>query len=768
MPNTEKPKGAINVSPIIHTDPLNSLINDVRKDVPTGLMNKLANMFSPAIGGGKKDPTDTNKDGTKQKVVTEQPNSEYTPDNEYVTPAEKLDPESVRRMYEHLKHESDTLRGEQLALEKEKQRVQARHDELAQKEASVQNTFVKEKSKLTKEQEAWNKRKEHEESKHQTFMHDEQRNLRKQKEEVERHKRQLQQSVNDNIEQMREFESVRQAQASEQQNLQDTLENERQRARQLQLDLERAREAEQEATRLRHLAEQLPHDQPDNASESASTDGERSNQWNGYQSNRGGYHGNRGSRGNSHHGASRGGAHSHLNNRGGNHGHRNGHGSGRSNHNQDSRGGHHNNNRGRHSNRGRSGGHHVPYDDYSDTNSSDPRDEALTQLNRSMTAQIRVLSDMSERTIYASKEAHVQNCTPCDGTDPKKFAIWIEDVKRIVRLSNLSHTYVATHTSRGSLSRYVTELEEENLEWPQMKAMLQERFSAAGNCSMAKQLLSTLKQDDKPMHEYISEFTDLLEQAHSLTPADSASGVMTSFFINGIKNPWVKNPLRNKDASSLQEMFKLALREENKQKIRDQDFGKFDHKPARNNAESVFEISIHELECNAISGKGCYNCGDPGHIAMYCKKPKQCFRCSSDKHFVRDCTEPDPRAAAKQLSTSGAQRPFKHAPRQDSYADKMASILEKLEKLLDSSNKPTHQPREEKSNDQKSNGKDLEGQPQRSNYIKNSNFQGRKPFVQSNRSGQSRVNEVEEDQHFADQNSDQDQHFDQREQDSKN
>ena len=105
-----------------------------------------------------------------------------------------------------------------------------------------------------------------------------------------------------------------------------------------------------------------------------------------------------------------------------------------------------------------------------------------------------------------------------------------------------------------------------------MKPLLQERFSECGNSTMAKHKLTSFKQTDLSMYEYISKFSDLVELAYTLTPTDQASMNLASNFIKGIMNPYIKNKLRSCKISNLQDIFKFALEEDQKQKTRALDF----------------------------------------------------------------------------------------------------------------------------------------------------------------------------------------------------
>ena len=122
---------------------------------------------------------------------------------------------------------------------------------------------------------------------------------------------------------------------------------------------------------------------------------------------------------------------------------------------------------------------------------------------------------------------------------------------------------------------------------------------------MAKHKLTTFRQTDLAMHEYISKFSDLVEHAYTLMPIDPASMILASNVIEGIMNPYIKNKLRPCKISNLQDMFKFALEKDQKQKIRASDF---ETKPD----------TIAHCHIQAIKGRTFYKCGNEGHFIKDC------------------------------------------------------------------------------------------------------------------------------------------------------
>ena len=165
---------------------------------------------------------------------------------------------------------------------------------------------------------------------------------------------------------------------------------------------------------------------------------------------------------------------------------------------------------------------------------------------------------------------------------------------------------MALATFTGPLHKHITELMALGINWDVIKNKVQERFSEFGSPIVAQSKLSSFTQGTMAMHEYISEFTGLVEHAHQIKPTDTGSHFLATQFIQGISNFYIKSRLRllisKTQLHNLSELFGFALQEDQKQKIRELDFGKDET----------------HIDINAIKGKGS-------------------FKCSSEDHFIKDC-----------------------------------------------------------------------------------------------------------------------------------
>ena len=192
----------------------------------------------------------------------------------------------------------------------------------------------------------------------------------------------------------------------------------------------------------------------------------------------------------------------------------------------------------------------------------------LDKFEKSMVQQNNLLHESLRQSVAASKEYYLSNAKPCVWQYCPDFSTWLENVSRISIISCKDPESIALATSRGSLHKYVRQLHSSGKNWPAMKPLLQERFLECGNSTMAKHKLTTFRQMDLAMHEYISKFSDLVEHAYTLTSTDPASMILASNFIEGIMNPYIRNKLKSCQISNLEDIFKFALEVDQKQKIR--------------------------------------------------------------------------------------------------------------------------------------------------------------------------------------------------------
>jgi hypothetical protein len=347
----------------------------------------------------------------------------------------------------------------------------------------------------------------------------------------------------------------------------------------------------------------------------------------------------------------------------------------------------------------------------------------VDKLEQSMSQQNNTLKLSMYQAQLDSKEQYLVNADKCDGSDFKAFSSWLEQINTLTLVMNKDPELIAIATSRGALHQFVMELNHEKLPWYRMKARLQERFSEFGNKAMAKSRVTSVKQEQLPMYEYIRKYNEIVDAAYGIGPENSITQTLCSNFIDGVDNPHVRNKLRNFEASCLQELFEKAMKEDQKQKIRSIDFQNHRSSP------------ILECDVDAIGHGNCFKCGGPGHLAAQCSKPSQCFNCGKPGHFSKECTEPRKPRAKPQDDT----QPDSPAPKADdeSTNSKLLEAMYTLIKALKYS-KPEYQskPRSYYNNGQ--NG----GKQYHNNNNKYSH--NKRPFTKVNEVGEADLDDEDE------------------------
>ena len=216
-----------------------------------------------------------------------------------------------------------------------------------------------------------------------------------------------------------------------------------------------------------------------------------------------------------------------------------------------------------------------------------------------------------------NKQHHLNMAPSYDGKDTKQFYTWLDEVERLSIQYGMAKTEVAQITSRGSVHKYIQELQLQNLGWDTIKVKLRERFSDCTSTAAAQNKLSLLKQDGNSMHEYIAHFSDLLGHAYNAKATDVGTNFLANQFIQGIDetNKYTKNKLREKSGNNLDYYFQEAMRLQHKQEIRAIDFGP--------------NLPTQSLECTDINAIR--------------SGPMTNFNCKSPDHLIRDCPKPNNR-----------------------------------------------------------------------------------------------------------------------------
>ena len=136
-----------------------------------------------------------------------------------------------------------------------------------------------------------------------------------------------------------------------------------------------------------------------------------------------------------------------------------------------------------------------------------------------------VIQKLSTSVIMQTKIAKQQlliQAKAYDGKDPKEISDWLDKVDRHSSQHGNTHLEVAIQTSKGYVHKYIKEMQKQGLDWDNTKFRFRERYSECNSSAAARSKLTTLKQNRRPMHAYILNLTDLLENAYGINPLTQA------------------------------------------------------------------------------------------------------------------------------------------------------------------------------------------------------------------------------------------------------
>ena len=233
--------------------------------------------------------------------------------------------------------------------------------------------------------------------------------------------------------------------------------------------------------------------------------------------------------------------------------------------------------------------------------------ESLISLFDKFEKSLQIQNLTLQQSVTSSKEHYISNAKTYDGKDPKEFNQWLESVSRLSRISGKDLLEVAMAISTGALHRHISELMALGIDWDIIKSKIQERFSEFGSPVVAQNKLTTFTHKTMAMHEYISEFNSIIEYTYNIKPTEKASHLLASNFIQGIQNPYIKNKLRSYTIENLSELFGFALKEDQKQKVTELDFGNSSH-----------QQTTAPCDINVIKSNECYKCGSHDHFIKDC------------------------------------------------------------------------------------------------------------------------------------------------------
>ena len=130
----------------------------------------------------------------------------------------------------------------------------------------------------------------------------------------------------------------------------------------------------------------------------------------------------------------------------------------------------------------------------------------LDKFEKSIVQQNNVLHEILRQSVTASKEHYLSNAKQCYGKIALDFSTWLDDVNWISTISCKDSESIVLATSRGSLHKYVR------------AAFITGKTYRVWKFQNGQTWITTFRQTNLAMHEYISKFSDFLSIHTPLHP----------------------------------------------------------------------------------------------------------------------------------------------------------------------------------------------------------------------------------------------------------
>ncbi|XP_063947599.1 uncharacterized protein LOC135152058 [Daucus carota subsp. sativus] len=284
--------------------------------------------------------------------------------------------------------------------------------------------------------------------------------------------------------------------------------------------------------------------------------------------------------------------------------------------------------------------------------------------------------------------------------DPHVANTWIKEMEKVIEISECldeQKVKFATHSLRGEAVFWwdtVKQTEDcSTMTWTRFKELFFDKYFPTCMKNEMEMKFLGLKQEGMSVLEYLSKFLELSRFAPHQVNTEARK---CQRFQEGLK-PQIRERVSLLELEQFDKLVgkaRIAEREyeartqffNNKKRGRDTEFGgnlgyKKDDKKFQKTKKESFrgndrKTTIPECKKCGLKHGGdicyradglCYNCGEKGHIATQCPKPKviSCYSCGKSGHVSRDCPQKGVKQGVEtKENRTTTSRPFQQsAPR---------------------------------------------------------------------------------------------------------
>ena len=258
--------------------------------------------------------------------------------------------------------------------------------------------------------------------------------------------------------------------------------------------------------------------------------------------------------------------------------------------------------------------------------------QIATQANKKNTEALeRVNKSMRQRDhdhMFMSIEVY-------DGTDPKKFEPWIEQIEIACRISGRDPRVVALAKSTGAVTEVIRSMRP-GLTWTEFKNELKRCFSESKSIVHAAAIFDSFRkqEDNENLRSYIHKYTKLHREATKRSSEDEYDTQAELHFLSRLRNSNIASKISQSaefekyETFSLQKCMEKALILESRLQVREMvtqsreavddktpEVMEIDAKPIEEEINTMPEDKPpNRSKANCI----CYKCGGYGHYGKEC------------------------------------------------------------------------------------------------------------------------------------------------------
>ena len=258
--------------------------------------------------------------------------------------------------------------------------------------------------------------------------------------------------------------------------------------------------------------------------------------------------------------------------------------------------------------------------------------QIATQANKKNT---EALERLNESTRQRDHDHMFMSIEVYDGTDPKKFEPWIEQIEIACRISGRDPRVVALTKSTGAITEVIRSMRP-GLTWPEFKNELKSCFSESKSIVHAAAIFDSFRkqEDNENLRSYIHKYTKLHREATKRSSEDEYDTQAKLHFLSRLRNSNIASKISQSaefekyETFSLQKCMEKALILESRLQVREMvtqareavdsktpEVMEIDAKPIEEEINTIPEDKPpNRSKANCI----CYKYGGYGHYGKEC------------------------------------------------------------------------------------------------------------------------------------------------------